>query len=166
MEIRRARQADAAGLAQQMKVVADEGEWLATQSDRSVEQLTTMFGDALEAAHILFVLEDDGRIVGSVGIHPTEISGVHSLGMSILPDFRGEGAGRRLLSAAVEAADAAKVRKIVLEVFPENGRAIALYASAGFQVEGLKRDHYPRLDGTIRSSLLMARFLKASADRR
>jgi RimJ/RimL family protein N-acetyltransferase len=44
-------------------------------------------------------------------------------------------------------------------VFPDNGRGIALYAGCGFEIEGVKRDHYPRLDGTYRSAVLMARFL-------
>ena len=38
--------------------------------------------------------------------------------------------------------------KISLEVWTDNARAIALYAAAGFEVEGLRRDHYRRRDGT------------------
>ena len=37
--------------------------------------------------------------------------------------------------------------------------AIALYSSAGFEVEGLRRDHYRRRDGRLRSALVMARLL-------
>jgi hypothetical protein len=37
--------------------------------------------------------------------------------------------------------------KISLDVWTDNARAIALYASAGFEVEGLRRDHYRRKDG-------------------
>jgi hypothetical protein len=35
----------------------------------------------------------------------------------------------------------------------------ALSATAGLEVEGLKRDHYRRKDGSLRSALLMARLL-------
>ena len=35
----------------------------------------------------------------------------------------------------------------------------ALYATSGFEVEGLKRDRYRRKDGSLRSALLMARRL-------
>ena len=47
--------------------------------------------------------------------------------------------------------------KVDLEVWPDNGRAIALYAGAGFTVEGLRDRHYRRRDGALRSSLIMAR---------
>lgn len=41
-------------------------------------------------------------------------------------------------------------------MWTDNARAIALYASAGFAVEGVRRDHYRRRDGSLRSTLLMA----------
>ncbi len=159
MEIRRARLEDAAKLAEQMKAVVDEGGWLATESDRTIEQLTAMFRAGLEEGHILFILEDDLRVAGAIGLHPTGIDGVLNLGMSILAEHRGQGWGRKLLDAALAAAEAEVVRKIALEVFPDNGRAIALYAAAGFEVEGVKRNHYLREDGSLRSALLMARFV-------
>ena len=140
-----------------MKAVVDEGRWLATEGDRTVDQLTEMFRSGLEDGHILFVLAREDEIAGAVGIHPTSIEGVHSLGMSILSELRGQGWGRRLLEVALEEARARSIRKVELEVFPENGRAIALYASAGFEVEGFKRDHYLRRDGSLRSVVLMAR---------
>ncbi len=57
-------------------------------------------------------------------------------------------------------APACGAHKIELEVWTDNARAIALYASAGFEVEGLRRDHYRRRDGRLRSALLMARLLQ------
>jgi RimJ/RimL family protein N-acetyltransferase len=159
VRIRRARVEDVEELAVGMKVVVDEDRWLATQSDRTVEQLREMFRSGLEEGHILFALKDGRRIVGAVGVHPTRVRGVHSLGMWILAEHRGEGSGRRLLDAALEAARGEGIRKLELEVFPDNVAAIALYASAGFEVEGLRRGHYERLDGSLRSTLLMARFV-------
>jgi RimJ/RimL family protein N-acetyltransferase len=35
-------------------------------------------------------------------------------------------------------------------------RAIALYSRVGFTVEGVRRDHYRRRDGSLRSTMLMA----------
>lgn len=159
VEIRPATQADAPGMAQQMKAVADEGRWIATQSDRTADQLAERFRSALREDHLLLVLENDGRIVGAIGLHPTGIRDVHSLGMSILEEFRGRGWGRRLMDAALDAARSRDIVKVELEVFPENARAIALYASAGFEIEGYRRNHYPRLDGTRRSAVIMAKFL-------
>lgn len=159
MKIRRAEVGDEGQLARQMKAVADEGRWLAMESDRTVEDLTTMFRSSLKEGHIIFVLEDGAEFVGGIGVHPTSAKGVSDLGMSILPEYRGEGWGRQLVDVAIEAACAEGIRKIELEVFPDNGRAIALYANSGFEIEGLRRDHYLRLDGSLRSALIMARFL-------
>jgi ribosomal protein S18 acetylase RimI-like enzyme len=162
VEVRRARVEDAGSYAEQMKTVVDEGRWLAAESDQTVEALTERFRTALADERILFVLEDAGRIVGAIAVHPTGVEGVDNLGMWILAELRGQGWGRRLLDTALDAARAAGVRKVVLEVFPENGRAIALYASSGFEIEGFKRDHYPRRDGGVRSAVVMARFLHPS----
>jgi putative acetyltransferase len=158
-DIMPARASDLTSMAQQMKAVADEGRWIATQSDRSVEELEDRFRQALEEEHLLLVLEHAGRIVGELGLHPTWIVDVYSLGMSILKEFRGQGWGRRLVDAGLEAARARGIVKVELEVFPDNARAIALYVSTGFEIEGYKRNHYPRLDGSRRSAVLMARFL-------
>ncbi|MBV8430407.1 MAG: GNAT family N-acetyltransferase [Solirubrobacterales bacterium] len=159
MEIRAAQEADAPAWAEQIKAVADEGRWIATESDRPTEAIAERFRAAVQEDHILFVLESKGQIVGGIGIEPTGIEGVNSLGMSILQDYRGHGWGRRLVEAALAEARSRGVVKVVLEVWPDNGRAISLYARTGFEIEGYKRDHYPRRDGSRRSAVMMARFL-------
>src|ERR1035437_3564570 len=84
------------------------------------------------------------------------------LGMAILREARGQGGGRALLQAILDHAEANGAHKLELEVWIDNARAIALYASAGFEVEGLRRNHYRRLDGSLRSALVMARLLESS----
>ena len=79
-------------------------------------------------------------------------------GTWLLPGFRGRGHGRALLDAALSAATRLDVRKIELEAFTDNDAAIALYSAAGFEVEGTKRDHYRREDGSIKSAVMMAWF--------
>jgi RimJ/RimL family protein N-acetyltransferase len=80
--------------------------------------------------------------------------------MMVQASHRGRGGGWMLLETAFDYASAAGLHKIELEVFAENGRAIALYTRAGFAVEGVRRDHYLRLDGRHHSSLIMARFVR------
>jgi ribosomal protein S18 acetylase RimI-like enzyme len=79
--------------------------------------------------------------------------------MVIVPEARGRGGGRALLDAVIEHARTGGAHKLELEVWTDNGRAIALYVSAGFEVEGLRRNHYRRRDGRLRSALIMARLL-------
>ena len=109
-----------------------------------------------------WVLEEEGRVVGCADVEQ-RVAGVFTLGMAIVPEFRGRGQGRMLLDQALMHARDCGGHKLGLEVWPENARAIALYARAGFEVEGLRRDHYRRRDGRLRSSLIMARRLDRPA---
>jgi RimJ/RimL family protein N-acetyltransferase len=157
MEVRPAKIDDCERLARGMRSVVEEGRWLATESSVPVEDLEERFRTGVEwDGHFLFVLEDGGETVGALGMQPTQADGVLSLGMWILPRWRGRGGGRMLMEAALDARRA-DVHKIELEVFPDNATAIALYRSMGFEQEGLRRDHYRRLDGSLRSALIMAR---------
>jgi RimJ/RimL family protein N-acetyltransferase len=160
MEIHAATISDCSALARAMEVVVGEGRWLATEPSTSVDQLAGRFRRAIEANHLLFVLAEGTELLGAIGMHPTEAEGVSSIGMWILPQWRGQGGGRRLVQAALDARPAA-VHKVELEVFPDNAAAIALYRSMGFEREGLRRDHYRRLDGSLRSALIMARLFSS-----
>ena len=166
MRVRKAGIDDCDALAAEMKVVVDEGRWLATESTTTTEELAERFRWSVTADdHILLVLEEGSRVIGSLGMHPTHARGVLSVGMWILQEWRGRGGGRMLMETAL-AARPPDVHKIELEVFPDNDAAIALYRSFGFEEEGLRRDHYRRLDGSRRSALIMARLFEAEAPSR
>ncbi len=162
--MRRARSRDAEAWAYVYATVADERRWIGTEPPVDVAAAVETVRESLaDDEHDLWVLEADRELVGCLGLHSSQhVPGVAGLGMMILPEFRGRGGGRALLAAALESARAAGLYKVELEVWPENGRAVALYASAGFVVEGLRRDHYLRRDGSRRSALIMARFLRES----
>jgi len=158
VEVRRARLEDAEGFAAVVAAVADEGRWILTEAPVDVAAFAdrvrmTMLG----GEDALWVLARGEEVVGCLGLHATRAEGVATLGMSIRADARGRGGGRALLAAAIEHARAQPdLHKVELEVFTDNGRAIALYATAGFEIEGVRRDHYRRQDGSLRSALVMA----------
>lgn len=162
MEVRRARLEDAEGFAAVVAAVADERRWIVTEPPVDVAAFADRVRMTILAGEdALWVLRRDGEVVGGLGLHTTNARGVMTLGMSILAEARGHGGGRALLEAALDHAHGEDhLHKIELEVFPDNGRAIALYTSAGFGVEGVRREHYLRQDGTRRSSLLMAKLLR------
>jgi RimJ/RimL family protein N-acetyltransferase len=159
MHVREARLADAEAMALVMAVVAEEGS-IGTEPPVDVQARAQRFREAIEAEGpaASWVLEDAGRVVGNAGVHE-QAPGVLYVGMAMLPSARGRGGGRAFLGAMLEHARACGAHKLELEVWPENARAIALYASAGFEVEGLRRNHYRRRDGSLKSALLMARLL-------
>jgi RimJ/RimL family protein N-acetyltransferase len=151
--VRRATLADVDAAARVVAVVAEEG-FLAAQPPVDLEERAERLAELVER-DALWVLDDDGRIVGYAGA-PESVRGVLSIGMAILPGARGRGGGRALVAAAQDHARASGAHKVSLEVWTDNPRAIALYAAAGFEVEGLRRDHYLRRDGRLRSTLIMA----------
>ncbi len=159
MEARPAEIEDCEALAEGMKLVVDEDRWLATQPPASTEELAERFRGSVRQGNLLFALVD-GQIAGALGLNPSGVDGVLALGMWILPAWRRRGGGRQLIETAL-AARPPDVHKIELEVFPDNEAAIGLYEATGFEREGLRRDHYRRADGSLRSALIMARLFPA-----
>jgi RimJ/RimL family protein N-acetyltransferase len=159
MEVRPASFADVAAIASGMRAVADEGRWIATEAGTPIEELAKRIRRWLAENPVSLVLIDAEALVGALDLHETRVEGVLSLGMWVLASHRGRGGGRLLLEAAVAARPDA-VHKIELEVWPDNEGAIALYRSLGFDEEGLRRDHYRREDGSLRSALIMARLFE------
>lgn len=106
------------------------------------------------------VAEIDGRIVGCIGLHretPHRRSHAAGIGMAVHDDFAGRGVGAALLGAAVDLAERWwNIRRLELNVYADNARAIALYERFGFEREGLFRAYAWR-DGAYVDSLAMAR---------
>ena len=161
MIVRRAGEEDAEAFAAVVAAVAEENRWIGTQPPVDVAAFAARVRGLMDAGDLFWVLVDGERIVGTLGLHDTRAAGVSSLGMCILAGSRGAGGGRLLMEAVMEhVRAAAHLHKLELEVWPDNDRAIALYESYGFKVEGLRRDHYRRNDGSLRSSLMMALLLE------
>lgn len=167
---------DAATIAAILAAVAEERIWIGTEPPVDVTARTARIREQhASGLAVGWLLVDDapapagaddvaGEAVGCLSLVSRERDpAVATLGMAILAEARGRGGGRLLMEAAVGYATEARMHKIDLEVWPENARAISLYAAFGFQVEGLRRDHYLRIDGSRRSSLLMARFIDGAA---
>jgi putative acetyltransferase len=159
MRVRKATVEDAEAMALVIASVAPEGS-IATEPPVDVEERALRFRETIEgdgpAAE--WVLEDGEEIVGTAGVQQ-RVRGVLHMGLAILPEARGRGGGRALLDAILEHARSSGAHKLELEAWTDNARAIALYASAGFEVEGFRRDHYRRRDGSLRSTIIMARRL-------
>jgi putative acetyltransferase len=164
MHARRATPADAEAFVGVLAIVAEERRWIGTEPGFDVEERIERVRASIQTGEPRWVLEDDdGTVIGSLGLHSTHAAGVLSLGMSIVAEARGRGGGRVLMDTALHHLATTDAHKLELEVWPDNGRAISLYVQYGFEVEGLRRDHYRRRDGSLRSSLIMARLLRTGA---
>jgi RimJ/RimL family protein N-acetyltransferase len=164
LTIRRATAQDAEAFASVVAAVAAEARWIGHEPPVDVPAFAESTRAQIEDGEdVLWVLEEDGRVVGTLGLHTTRASGVMAIGMCIVEAARGRGGGRLLMETVMEHALASPLHKVELEVWPDNERAIALYESYGFEVEGERRRHYRRRDGTLRSSLIMAHLLETRA---
>jgi RimJ/RimL family protein N-acetyltransferase len=155
--VRRARHEDLDAMARGYAAAAEEG-FLGGQPPIDLDDRVRRFRDLIDSDDptAMWVLEDDdGQVVSHLAVQET-INRVLSVGLAVDAAARGRGGGRALLAAAQDHARASATHKISLEVWTDNARAIALYAAAGFEVEGLRRDHYRRRDGRLRSTLIMA----------
>ncbi len=110
--------------------------------------------------HHLLGAEVDGELVGIAGLHGIpnpRLRHVYRLGMNVLESHQGRGIGSRLMEGLLDLADRwLSARRVELEVFTDNERAIHLYEGAGFEREGILRAYAFR-DGAYADVLLMSR---------
>ena len=77
------------------------------------------------------------------------------LGVALLPPFRKQGIGKRLILRTLEAARAFGLRRVELTVREHNVGAFELYKQIGFQVEGVQR-RAVEVDGVTEDMICMA----------
>jgi putative acetyltransferase len=102
----------------------------------------------------------DQRVVGHLGLDVLQNPrrrDVGTFGMAVHDDFQGRGIGTALLVAMLDLADNwLGLRRIELEVWADNARAVHLYEKFGFEIEGTGRQ-YARRAGELVDAHFMAR---------
>jgi L-amino acid N-acyltransferase YncA len=89
--------------------------------------------------------------------------GIGEFSVYVRRDYRGRGAGRTVLSALIEAAEAAGLHKLTSRVFPENAASRGLLKGLGFEEIGIYRRH-GQLDGRWRHCVIVERLLGNGRD--
>ncbi|HXF73643.1 MAG TPA: diaminopimelate decarboxylase, partial [Actinomycetota bacterium] len=164
VEVRPARPADAPGFLEVFRVVAAEGRYIRSEEPRHDEgevrrRFRRSWGD--DRAQVVAVA--DGRVVGHLDVererHPVTRH-VATLGMLVLPAWRGRGVGAALLAEAFRWAREVGVEKLSLTVYPGNRAAIRLYRRFGFVEEGRLRRHSKKAHG-YEDEIVMGAFVEA-----
>lgn len=107
----------------------------------------------------IVAVTETGDVIGWCDVTPPGrevMAHVGVLGMGLLPEWRGQGLGERLMREALAAADAFGLTRVELGVFAHNARARALYRKLGFVEEGIKRRRI-LIDGVHHDEIMMAR---------
>lgn len=164
--VREATVTDAATLVAHLQELASEPGIslpLAPDEVASVEQERTVLESFSESEHaILLIAQAEGQVVGELSLRTIStrraVRHVATLGMSVKAAWRRKGVGRELLSAALEWAPTAGIRRVELYVYARNAPAIALYERFGFATEG-RRKNFIREGDAYLDDLLMAKLL-------
>lgn len=139
VEIVYIREDDIEGFWNCLDSVARERRWLGAFEAHPLDAMRKFVLGMIENDNAQYVALDDGKVVGWIDISPSRrvISPhVGGLGMGILDGYRGQGIGKRLMTAALEKAKSRGIKRVELEVFAHNTAAIALYKRMGFVEEG------------------------------
>lgn len=138
--------------------VARERKYLAMLQGFPLAESRKFVLETIKSGTPAFVALAERSVVGwcDIIVKPRDTlkhSGV--LGMGVRQAWRGRGAGRNLIQAALAAAWERGLTRVELTVRADNTRAKRLYESAGFKTEGQLHRHM-LVDGAYFDSYLMA----------
>lgn len=122
--IRTYRPEDAEGVKQLTDTVM---QGLFNQESRNVSDLDDIEGQY----RVFYVFEEDGKIVGSVGICDDE-EGARLRRMYVDPDHRRQGIGKKLLASAISYCHDEGYGRVVLSTYIEMIDALRFYIEHGF----------------------------------
>lgn len=141
-----------------LDVVSREKKYLTFTEAPPIDSTRGFVRGNIETAQTQLVVLDDSKVVGWCDIISSSratMKHIGVLGTGILPEYRGKGIGRKLLSTAIRQAQEKGLTRIELTVNADNLNAIALYRNLGFKDEGVKRNGF-FLDGAYKDILMMA----------
>ena len=90
----------------------------------------------------MLVAEVDGKVVGNIDItrRKNRLAHVANLGMAVHDDYQDRGIGTALMQAILDMTDNwLNVKRVELDVYTDNLRAVHLYKKFGFEIEGVRR---------------------------
>jgi L-amino acid N-acyltransferase YncA len=106
------------------------------------------------------IAKADGGVVGWAALTPYSsrraYAGVAGLSIYVSASARGQGVGRALLGALIEASEQAGLWTLQAGIFPENTASLALHRACSFREVG-RRERIGRLNGVWRDVVLMER---------
>jgi ribosomal protein S18 acetylase RimI-like enzyme len=142
-----------------LDAVAREQKFLSFLEAPPLEQIRHFVLNNIKQGYPEIVVLVDDEVAGWCDVLPNPRRTVQAhcgtLGMGLLPKYRVQGIGRKLMERTLDAALAFGFTRIELTVREANVNAIILYKGLGFEVEGLHRKAV-RIEGPYENTLSMA----------
>jgi GNAT superfamily N-acetyltransferase len=124
-------------------ILADFG--LSPDLDGTDSDISDIETNYLHRGGVFEVIENnEGRIVGTIGLYPLDESTIELRKMYFAPEVRGQGLGQKLLRAMIEKARNLGYLRVYLETASVLKQAIHIYEKAGFA--RVVEKHTPRCD--------------------
>nr|CAP47536.1 putative integron gene cassette protein [uncultured bacterium] len=164
IEYRRICEDDVAGFRQAVGIVAEERNYLAFTSAFPLEEVRKFVDAIVQHSLPQLLAIDNERIIGwcdVISFKQCEMKHVGTLGMGVLPAYRGRGIGQELIERCILQCKTFGLEKIELEVWSDNSVAHALYRKNGFVEEGV-RLRARKIDGRYQDAITMRRFVDES----
>jgi putative acetyltransferase len=136
MNIRKAQRSDNEFLANLIKKVFEEHNAPkegTVYSDPTTNNLSGLFKNEKS---VLWVAEENGKILGCCGIYPTDglpDSCAELVKFYLSPEARGKGIGLKLMEQNIESAIELGYSELYLESLPHFGNAVKMYEKSGFK---------------------------------
>lgn len=116
--------------------------------------------DAAHRPDCRLVARDGDRVLGWAALSPVSdrcvYAGVAENSIYIAAAARGQGIGKVLLRALIEASEAAGIWTLQTGIFPENAASLALHRSCGFRIVGI-RERIGQLHGVWKDVVFLER---------
>lgn len=118
---------------------------MALTSER-IDKMQSFISGLTDNQHVFVAeIEENGekKVIGIVGLTVNASARVRhsgSIGINVSKDYQGKGIGKALLNKVIDLADNwIMLVRVELNVLSDNERAINLYKSMGFVIEGTKK---------------------------
>lgn len=111
--------------------------------------------------NLFLVAVIDNRIVGYSRCEGTNLKRLlHRVefGVCVIKEYWGYSIGKNLLQESISWADSVNIKKMTLNVLETNNKAIELYKSHGFEIEGILKQDKLLADGKFYNTIVMGRF--------
>ncbi|URM34738.1 arsinothricin resistance N-acetyltransferase ArsN1 [Cytobacillus firmus] len=140
ISVREARETDLEAIAEiYNQGIEDRIATLETEA-KDLSYMTKWF-DQHQGRYCVLAAEKGGQLIGWASLNPYSsrcaYDGVADLSVYVAREFRGKGAGWKLLSTLEKKARENKFHKLVLFTFPFNGLGQSLYKKMGFREVGV-----------------------------